>query len=289
MLQRLLHLLLAALSSVSVLQAQNCPPSVKAAATIKAPVRDVSFDGRTLLLGEDTQHEIARIALTKTVSPEAIENDMQALADEIAERTRMALQNGGYLRAQVETQAVKLDGESGQYSIRTAIRTPYTQFHLGDVSFANATYFPTQQLRDLVPLHEGEIFSREKIEKGLENLSRLYGSQGFINYTGVPETHFDDEDATINLTVNVDQGNQFRVHSINVLGVDSETKGALIDNLSLRPGDLYNSEAWEPVFHKFPDLFLNHNPDAITKQLDEHNGEVDIILDFRRRAPCSPP
>ena len=283
MLQRLLLLIFAALSSVSVVWTQNCPPSARAAPVIKAPVRDVSFSGRDLVLSEDKQHEIARIAITRTISPEAVDHDMQALADEIAERTRIALQNDGYFRAQVESHALKLEDDSGQYSIHTVIRSSSRQFRLGDVTFLHATYFPTQQLRDSIPVHAGEIFSRQKIEEGLANLRRLYGSQGFVNYTGVPETNFNDENASVNLTIDVDQGKQFYVHSIDVLGVDPVTKANLLDKLSMRPGDLYNSQAWEPVFLKFPNLFPNPNPDAIGKTLDERNGQVDVHLDLRKK------
>lgn len=284
--QRLFSSLLCPLLLACVVGAQDCSTSPPPTARIKAPVHNFTFSGRDPLLDESTLDEIAHIALTRSVSPGSVEQDMQALADEVAERTRVALQNQGYFQAEVESQAIRLKDDSGQYSIHTMIRSPYTQYRLGDITFVNATYFPNQQLRDLIPLHAGEIFSRQKIEEGLANLRRLYGSQGFINYTGVPETHFDDKNASVYLTISVDQGKQFHVRSIDVLGVDPITKASLLDELSMRPGDLYNSQAWESVFLKFPNLFPNPNLDAIGKTLDERNGQVDVLLDLRKKTPC---
>jgi outer membrane protein assembly factor BamA len=220
------------------------------------------------------------------VDPSSVDRDVRSIAEEAGERVRRSLQDDGYFKADVDAEAVRVTENDAQYDIQIMIRSPYTQFRLGDVTFVNATYFSTQQLRDLIHVHTGEIFDRQKIEDGLANLRRLYGSQGFVNYTGVPETHFDDENASVNLTVDVAQGKQFHVRSIDVLGVDPETKANLLDELSMKPGDLYNPHAWEPVFLKFPNLFPNPNPDAIGKTLDERNGQVDVLLDLRKKTPC---
>jgi outer membrane protein insertion porin family len=43
-------------------------------------------------------------------------------------------------------------------------------------------------LRHLFPIKDGDIISREKIGKGLENLRKVYGQFGYINFTSVPDT-----------------------------------------------------------------------------------------------------
>ena len=43
---------------------------------------------------------------------------------------------------------------------------------------------PTRRaLRSMFPLKDGDIFSRDKIAKGLEALRKAYGEFGYINYT----------------------------------------------------------------------------------------------------------
>ena len=68
------------------------------------------------------------------------------------------------------------------------------KYRLGKITFKNNKAITnTAALRSLFPLKDGDIFSREKIAKGLEDLRKAYGEYGYINYTGVPNTTFDDD------------------------------------------------------------------------------------------------
>ena len=68
------------------------------------------------------------------------------------------------------------------------------QYTLGEITFKNNKVISdVAALRGLFPINDGDIFSREKIAKGLENLRKAYGDRGYINFTSVPDTKFDDE------------------------------------------------------------------------------------------------
>jgi outer membrane protein assembly factor BamA len=61
------------------------------------------------------------------------------------------------------------------------------QYRLGRIIFKNIRVFlDSAKLRDLFPVKDGEIFDREKIAEGLENLRTVSGEYGYINYIGVP-------------------------------------------------------------------------------------------------------
>ncbi len=45
----------------------------------------------------------------------------------------------------------------------------------------------------MFPIKDGDVFDRDKIAKGLDNLRKAYGQLGYINYTSVPEPTFDEE------------------------------------------------------------------------------------------------
>ena len=269
-----------------VAHAQDCIPAPQSEKTFQAPVRGVSFSGRDLLLDRNTQSAIAEIALHRIISPNSVEQQMSNLEEEIGERTRIALQNEGYFKAEVESKAVKVGENPGQYHIEVLIRSPYGQYKLGDLRFTGAVYFPTQQLRDLFPIQQGEVFSGDKINHGLDALRRLYNSQGFVNSTPVPNVEFYDNAGVANLTVSVDEGKQFRVRSLDVLGTDLETRALLLDALALRPGDIYDSTAWERVLKDFPNAAKDPHPGMIKTTLDERNALIDVVLDLRPRPTC---
>ena len=69
-------------------------------------------------------------------------------------------------------------------------------------------------LRDLFPIKDGDIFSREKVAAGLENLRKSYVDLGYLNFTDVPDTVSDDAMGMISLEINMDEGKQFHVSNI---------------------------------------------------------------------------
>lgn len=282
--QRLLPLL-CSLSLISAVHAQNCVPAVKFPKTTKVPIRRVVFEDAPLLSAKD-QEEISAASGDAEVIGELSKENLADAADEVAERVRAFYQNNGYFKVQVVGKALRVpDDRLREYDILVRVVNQGEQYRLRDLTFVNATVFPEVQMRDLFPVQRGEIFSREKIAKGLEELRRLYGAQGYINYTGVPSTQFDDDTPTADLTIDVDQGKRFRWGNIRVLGLDSETRTRLIESLNIKTGDIYNSESWNRLAARFPDLALN-DPRVQDKRLNEKDGIVDIGLDFRKTRPC---
>ncbi|MGA8441390.1 MAG: POTRA domain-containing protein [Candidatus Sulfotelmatobacter sp.] len=103
---------------------------------------------------------------------------------------------------------------------------------MGAIRFKhNKAVSNVKALRALFPINDGGIFSREKIAKGLENLRKAYGEQGYINFTSVPETRFDDDRKLIFLDIDVDEGKQFYVSSIGIVGADTR----VLNDLALTP------------------------------------------------------
>ena len=52
------------------------------------------------------------------------------------------------------------------------------QFRLGKITFKNNKAITnTAALRSMFPLKDGDVFSRDKIAKGLENLRKAYGQR----------------------------------------------------------------------------------------------------------------
>ena len=267
------------------LHAQNCVLPVKA--TQRAPIVGVAFRDAPLLSVED-QEEITTAATEQQSAEPWSKAGVAKVAEEAAERTRAAYQNMGYFKVVVTGKALLVASDPlGRYNIAIRIVDQGIQYRLDDLNIVGATVFSEVQLRDLFPIQRGEIFSRKKIAEGLEALRHLYGSRGYLNYTGVPQTEFDDASGTADLEINVDEGKQFRLHSVDVLGTDSETKDRVLDDLAMKPGDIFSSEAWERTFMKFSDLAQNPDPNAVNKRLDEQNGWVDMVLDFNKPTRCS--
>jgi outer membrane protein assembly factor BamA len=293
-LHRLLPLLCLALTAASG-QVRDCPEA-QPEQTIPAPIRLITFSNAALL-PQEKQQEIAQIYRDRHVSPGSVERDMDSFAEELGERVRAEYQNMGYFKVEVDSHTLKTADEH-VYDLEAQVRSLGPQYRLGDIRFLGATAFPVTQLRDLFRMQRGEVFSRVKVAEGLEQLRRLYGSQGYINYTPVPTTQFDDQTDVVNLTIDSDEGKQFRVGGIKVSGVDDLTKTRLLSELGMKVGDIYSTEAARKLRSEFPALVQTITPSGVSpepqepgtvtlhEKLDEATGVVDVVLNFQKAADC---
>ena len=81
------------------------------------------------------------------------------------------------------------------------------------------------------------------------------------------------------LEIDVDEGKQFRVSSINIVGADAQ----VLNDLALMPGQIYNVRLVELFLRKhLPEADAN-DPKIQRRLLNERDGTVALTFDFRSR------
>jgi len=139
---------------------------------------------------------------------------------EIGASVRYALQTRGYFKSRVGEPEVKVLERSALGST-IAVTLPIDQgeqYRLREISFSNNKVFSSAQLRSHFDIGAGDIFNTKKIRLGLEELRKLYGSDGYINFTPVPNTQTDEAARLVSLNVDVDEGAQFRFGPLELAG-----------------------------------------------------------------------
>jgi hemolysin activation/secretion protein len=275
--------------SVFTVWSQTCPPGTAPVPTSPVHIRNIVFTNAGLLLAEK-QQEISSKLREEAASaidgpPEQVslaDQDQGAtnLADETAGRIQAEYQDEGYFKVEVTGKARRVAEDlQPRYDIVIRVIDSGEQYRLSEFNIVGASHFPTQQLRDLFPIQRGEVFSREKIAAGLEALRRLYGAEGYINAIPFPDTQFDDEHATANLTVNVDEGKQLRLGHIDILGVDPETTAQILGELTIKPGDVLRSDLWAGALEELKTLLPNNAGIAYQQERDQQEGTVTFIVE----------
>ena len=168
----------------------------------------------------------------ETVSPEikqAIANEISRtvtevskIPDEMSERIRDQFQQYGYFKAQVENPQRKEVRDGGilkRIDLRVHVEEG-RRYRVGEISFEHATIFNQSALRQAIPVREGEIFNVEKLRQGLKVLRTLYCSRGYMEFAPVPQTVVDDEQSTIGVTFDMDEGPQFRFGRLILNGLE---------------------------------------------------------------------
>jgi len=208
-----------------------------------------------------------------------------SVAAEVIERVRLAWEDRGYFKVQVRGDAKMLTGSSTRNRIAVTAQVDEGKlYRLGEIRFKNNRAISNEPaLRNLFPIKNGDVFSRKKIARGLENLSKAYGAVGYINFTSIPNANVDGETSLIDLDIDVDEGKQFFVSSVNVLGLNASIYPNEPTDLLLKAGDIYN--------RRLADLFIKDHvslipagasPDSrIHLHLDEKSGTVAVTFDLR--------
>lgn len=269
--------------------------------------QDSGCPTRSALASDDRQHSgpeisIAEVTFSGPIQLPVSDQDQIAASirrqdygdspdgatDDAVERVRAGWQDHGYFK-------VKVSGEKRTLTSSPASRRIALSFHveeglqysLGEITFRNnnnKVISDVSAVRRLFPINDGDIFSREKIATGLQNLSEAYGEMGYINFTSVPDNKFDDEKKLISLEIDVNEGKQFYVSSVKVLGLDELARQELLTDLPIKRGQIYNSRLWELSLRKYSSMFPDCKCGDSERRLDEKAGTVALTLGFR---PCS--
>jgi outer membrane protein insertion porin family len=226
--------------------------------------------------------------------------------DEDTERVRNEYQNRGYFKVIVNQPKTQihdtghqgmhiplLQGGRGKAVDITMPIEEGDRYTLGSITFKNnKAVSNTKALRNLFPIKDGEVFSKEKVAKGLENLRKAYGEQGYINFTSVPETRFDDEKKLIFLDIDVDEGKQFYVRRIEFQGNTTTRDKVIRREVALEEGNIYNSRLWELSLLRlnqlgYFDQLKPDDPNITDRKLDEKDGLVDLTLKVKEKGKNS--
>jgi len=206
---------------------------------------------------------------------------LDGVTDEVLERVREEWQNRGYFKVKVSGGATTLTSSPVSQRIALSVDVDEgVQYKLGGITFEhNKALADVNALRGVFPINDGDIFSREKIATGLENLRKAYGGFGYINFTSIPNTKFDDEGELIHVDIDCDEGKQFYLSGINVLGLDDHGSQDVVNDFFLKPGEVYNQRLVE-LSLKHLSVPQSSAFRSYQLQRDEKAGTVAITISF---------
>jgi outer membrane protein insertion porin family len=190
------------------------------------------------------------------------------LADDL-QRIRMLYDEHGYVRSNVLDPDLEIK-KSSIYRTLPFIKAPWPwgipipfwrksvdryfitikieendQYRIGDVKITGSKLFKEEQIKAVLGLVQGDVFNGTALRKGFENLKKLYGNYGYINYSPVPSQDFDEQKKVVNLLINVDEDRQFFVNRISFNGNTVTRDKVIRREIMVDEGNIFNSQAWD--------------------------------------------
>ena len=140
-------------------------------------------------------------------------------------------------------------------------------------------------LESLFPLKQGDIFDVSKVRTAMEDYTKLYGTQGFIDFTATPLTEIHDNERTVDLTFDFDEQKQFFVRRIEFSGNLTTRDRVIRRELLVGEGDLFNNRAWELSLLRLNqlDYFNEIRPEAAELRRNTQQSSVDILLTVQEK------
>ncbi len=165
------------------------------------------------------------------------------------------------------------------------------KYTLRNFQFVGMKLFRTPDLiqRQVFGMSPGAVFSTEKLQKGLDNLKKLYGDFGYIDFVPSPDPEPYGKNQ-IDLTIDVDEGHQFFVRRIDFSGNTSTRDRVIRRELLIDEGDLYSNRLWETSVLRLNQLgfFDPLKPeDAATITRDTKSNTVDLLIKLKERGKNS--
>ncbi|MFB4204618.1 outer membrane protein assembly factor BamA [Arhodomonas sp. KWT2] len=161
-----------------------------------------------------------------------------------------------------------------------------------EIQFVGNSAFDDDTLRDTfemgpVPWYrffsDADRYSRQRLAGDLERLRSYYQDRGFVNFTITStQVSISPDRRRIHVTVNLDEGEQFRVGEVKLAGDLIYPEETLRKLVELKPGALYSrsqvvstAEALRDKLGERGYAFANINP---VPEVNEDEGTVDVTI-----------
>jgi outer membrane protein insertion porin family len=230
--------------------------------------------------------------------------------DDDAEKVAEYYRDHGYIRAVIGAPELKVLGDSDDKKTRyIELRIPVTEgerYKVASFNFAGNTVVKTAALQPLFKVKVGEFYSEKAVRKGLEKAREIYGSGGYMEFTGFPDLKPRDEPSpaepeapemlraptqprpksapapTVDVTMRLQEGAQYFVNRITFVGNTTTRDNVIRREMRLVEGGVFNTEALKYSIKRLNQLGyfkpLEGGKDVNIEKTANEQNKVDVKL-----------
>ena len=165
-----------------------------------------------------------------------------------------------------------------------------TVYNLGAVRLTGVASIETAELK------KGDIANFDEINAALERIYKRYRATGYLHVTGNVERHIHDDTHTVDVTLNVQLGPQYRFGKLKIVGLNILSEPEIRKAWGPLEGKPYQPDYADAFLTRLRDegVFDNLGKTRSEPSIDEASKTVDVTLyfsgadpkpDVRRRGP----
>ncbi len=278
----------------------------------KSRIVEIDFEGNEHFKDRELRNALVLVKASGLISRFKNQDvlDVKKLQYDLQKNVRSYMFSKGYFQARIgEPQIVGLGYKrTGLPLVRNfpiplltskddtlKIVVPVTEgrvFRVGDLKVEGNSIFSEQQILSYVGLKKGEIADGKRLQDAVyEDLKKVYGGQGFVQYNAEFEPTFKDnpnnkDEGIVDITISIDEGKQFTLRRLEFTGNTFTRDRVMRREFLINEGDIYNQNFLEISVAR-----LNQTQyfDPIDKdqdveiRTDEENANVDLIVKVKEK------
>jgi outer membrane protein insertion porin family len=168
--------------------------------------------------------------LRGTVQRQRLEEDIDRIVS--------LYQDNGYVQMRVERHDTAIDRDNARVTITIDI-VEGAQYKVGTLTMTGVTLLPESELRRVLGIKSGDVFSRGGLREGVRGITDLYSTIGRASADILPRTDQQPATRTVNITLEISEGPEVYVERINITGNTRSEDRILRRELPFVEGDLF--------------------------------------------------
>jgi outer membrane protein insertion porin family len=206
-------------------------------------IRQITFDG--------VKH-LNRKQLSKLIDIDAgqpyLSSEIVAGLNRVLEKYR----ESGFVFVSIEPEVVTIPPD--QVQIRLHIHEG-TRALTGEIAIEGNHLLSTGDLRRALGLRKGNSFDQIAFERGIDRILNLYSERGYPKAEIEPiDFHLSEEQGKVDLHLQIHEGNQVRIESVKLTGLQKTKPEVVLRELPIRAGDVFDQRKIDQSFHRLVNL-----------------------------------
>ncbi len=195
----------------------------------KAIVKEINLIGAIKVPADDLKG-VMFTRVGETLREEIFRRDLSTLYAAYYDR--------GYLDVKIDTPwSISADKRFIHISIKIDEGETYS---LGRLDFSGDLLVPKEELGKLMTSRQGELFNRSKLSRDISAIIDLYLDQAYAFVHLTPLTQLHPEQRLVDLTFDIQKGNQVYVERIDIRGNIKTTEKMIRRELRISEGELFS-------------------------------------------------
>ncbi len=246
---------------------------------LKFEIRKIKFEGNTVFSARDLRKEMKIKEkgwfsfLTKSgrFEPDQLDDDLDAILDFYRSKGYLRVSSPGIRREQVNDDKADLIipiNEGAKYTVDS-------------VAFGKMSVFKPEELQPGLSLVGGDAYSSKKMRADIRMIRSYYGSKGYSD-AAVATDIADAGPNRVKITYIINEGQKFQVGRINISGNTTTKDKVIRRELTLQPGDMFNSVELETSKARLRNLQYFNRVDVDGIPAGGGYRDIDVLVEERK-------